>query len=29
MEITASEMKKSIKRIYEKLDKVSPVNFDC
>lgn len=29
MEITASKMKKSIKRIYEKLDKVSPVNFDC
>ena len=29
MEITASEMKKSIKRIYERLDEVSPVDFDC
>lgn len=29
MEITAEEMKKSIKRIYERLDEVSPVDFDC
>lgn len=29
MEITAEEMKKSIKRIYERLDKISPVDFDC
>ena len=29
MEITASEMKKSIERIYKRLDKVTPVDFDC
>lgn len=29
MEITAEEMKKSIKRIYDRLDEVSPVDFDC
>lgn len=29
MEITAKEMKKSIEKIYEELDKVTPVNFDC
>jgi Fe-S-cluster containining protein len=29
MEINANEMKKTIKEIYSKLDKVSPVNFDC
>ena len=29
MEITALEMKKSIQKIYERLDKVSPVDFDC
>ena len=29
MEITPQEMKKSIKRIYERLDEVSPVDFDC
>ncbi len=29
MEITAKQMKKSIKRIYKRLDEVSPVDFDC
>lgn len=29
MEITAEEMKKSIQKIYETLDKVTPVDFDC
>ena len=29
MEITAQEMKNSIKKIYERLDDVSPVDFDC
>ena len=29
MEITASEMKKSIERIYNRLDEVTPVDFDC
>ena len=29
MEITAEEMKKSIERIYKRLDEVSPVDFDC
>jgi len=29
MDITASEMKESIERIYKRLDKVSPVDFDC
>ena len=29
MEITAREMKKSIERIYERLEKVTPVDFDC
>lgn len=29
MEITADEMKKSIERIYERLDEVTPVDFDC
>ena len=29
MEITALEMKKSIEKIYERLDEVSPVDFDC
>ena len=29
MEITANEMKESIKRIYERLDEVTPVDFDC
>ena len=29
MEITAEEMKKSIEKIYERLDEVSPVDFDC
>ena len=29
MEITASEMKRSIEKIYERLDSVSPVDFDC
>lgn len=29
LQITQEEMKESIKRIYERLDKVSPVNFDC
>ncbi len=29
MEITAQEMKETIKIIYAKLDKVSPVDFDC
>ena len=29
MEITAEEMKKSIRKIYDRLDEVSPVDFDC
>ena len=29
MEITASEMKRSIEKIYQRLDKVTPVDFDC
>lgn len=29
MQITAEEMKKSIKRIYEKLDEVTPLDYDC
>jgi Fe-S-cluster containining protein len=29
MEITAQEMKKSIQKIYDRLDKVTPVEFDC
>lgn len=29
MEITADEMKQTIKKIYERLDKVTPVDFDC
>lgn len=29
MEDGASEMKKSIQKLYERLDKVSPVDFDC
>ena len=29
MEITASEMKKSIEKIYRRLDEVTPVDFDC
>ena len=29
MEISAKEMKKSIEKIYERLDEVSPVDFDC
>ena len=29
MEISAKQMKKSIKRIYNRLDEVSPVDFDC
>ena len=29
MDITVDEMKKSIKRMYERLDEVSPVDFDC
>ena len=29
MKVTALEMKKSIQRIYERLDEVSPVDFDC
>lgn len=29
MEITAEEMKESMKRIYERLDEVSPLDFDC
>ncbi len=29
MEISALEMKKSIKKIYERLDEVTPVDFDC
>lgn len=29
MEISADEMKKTIQKIYERLDKVSPVDFDC
>lgn len=29
MEITSDEMKKSIRRIYERLDEVTPVDFDC
>ena len=29
MEITADEMKKSIERIYKRLDSVTPVDFDC
>ena len=29
MEITAKEMKKSIEKIYRRLDEVTPVDFDC
>ena len=29
MRITAEEMKESIRRIYERLDKVTPLDFDC
>ncbi len=29
MEITAEEMKKSMQKIYDRLDAVSPVDFDC
>ena len=29
MEITAEEMKETIRRIYERLDEVTPVDFDC
>ena len=29
MEITAEQMKESIRKIYQKLDEVSPVDFDC
>ena len=29
MELTAWEMKKSIEKIYKRLDEVSPVDFDC
>lgn len=29
MEISKNEMKEYIKKIYERLDKVSPVDFDC
>ena len=29
MEITANEMKDIIEEIYSRLDKVSPVDFDC
>ena len=29
MEISAEEMKKSIEKIYQRLDKVTPVDFDC
>ena len=29
MELTAWEMKKSIEKIYRRLDEVSPVDFDC
>ena len=29
MEITAKEMKKTIQRIYQRLDEVTPVDFDC
>lgn len=29
MEITAEEMKKTIQTIYDKLDEVTPVDFDC
>ena len=29
MQITADEMKKSIKKMYEKLDQVTPLDFDC
>lgn len=29
MEITAEEMKKSMQKIYDRLDTVSPVDFDC
>ncbi len=29
METDASEMKKSIQKLYERLDAVSPVDFDC
>lgn len=29
MQITADEMKESMKRIYQRLDEVSPVDFDC
>lgn len=29
MEITANEMKETIKEIYDKLEEVSPVDFDC
>lgn len=29
MEITASQMKKNIQKIYDMLDKVSPLDYDC
>ena len=29
MEITAQEMKRTIKKIYQRLDEVTPVDFDC
>lgn len=29
MQISAEEMKKSIKKIYEMMEQVTPVNFDC
>ena len=29
MEISADEMKKSIEKIYQRLDNVTPVDFDC
>ena len=29
MEITAQEMKRTIQKIYQRLDEVTPVNFDC
>ena len=29
MQISAEEMKKSIKKMYEMLDEVTPVDFDC
>ncbi len=29
MEVTAEEMKNTIRKIYDELDKVSPVDFDC